>query len=116
MDRQLAEELISHFPFLRPTRGIECGPGWFDVIRDLCEKITKLDPRANYQIVKVGRSFGTLLIGDFYPTLPIQEAIYEAGRVSQRTCEFCGKPGCIRVKHDWRYAMCESCFDVGGRR
>ena len=81
--------------------GIECNDGWFDLINELCSKLTALHP--NIRADQVKEKYGTLR---FYigqegkvPSELMDKAFdledeYETK--SAKVCEECGQPGKLR--------------------
>ena len=85
--------------------GADFGPGWNDIVLDLHNKIVKEHP--DYYIVQIKEKFGTLR---FY-TGPIGdeawEYVTEAERLSEITCEECGRPGVLRGDRSWIQTLCD---------
>lgn len=93
--------------------GIDCGPGWKQLVLDTHKRIVALVP--NYEIHQVKQKFGTLR---YYVELPddthhdmramVSIIINEAERDSAYICEECGKPGEVR-SHSTVRTLCETC-------
>lgn len=111
---------------VNPNSSLMCfgfpGDGWFDLIDDLCQKLTDLN--IPIQVMQVKEKFGTLR---FYVSLPenntedksvlndkykkMDQLITEAEIKSEITCESCGKPGTIRG-NGWVYVSCDECEKI----
>lgn len=101
-DKPITESLI---PF-----GFECGDGWFNLIYELSEKITKLDP--NCEAVQVKEKIGGLR---FYTNGNIDEVdslIDEYEETSYHTCEECGDTTTAKERGGyWIRTLCDKCFE-----
>jgi len=117
MKQELEEALVRDFPNLYRDYGgdmaktcmawgFDCGDGWESLIRDLSEKITKVDP--DCVAAQVKEKFGGLRFYTNGNTEESYKAICEAETLSEKTCEICGKPGSIRVG-GWLRCLCEEC-------
>jgi len=115
MNKEHSEYLIKNFPNLyqgyggdpRETLmafGFECGDGWFEIIKELSEKLEPLDVVA----VQVKEKFGTLRFYIGYGCDEAFDAIDLAGDKSAETCEKCGEPGSLRDA-GWVHTLCNSC-------
>ena len=130
MREELDKKLVEDFPLLYADRYGDMretcmvfgfpGNGWEPIIRRLSEKLERLladwirdnpdkddqHPRA----AQVKEKFGTLR---FYmaSSLPgMDKAIAIAEAESEVTCEYCGKPGEIRVG-GWLKTLCDECAE-----
>jgi hypothetical protein len=84
--------------------GFDCGDGWFEILRDLSDKLEPLDVVAS----QVKEKFGTLR---FYLESGSDKAyafIDEAEKLSSKTCEACGAPGSMRARF-WLRTLCDEC-------
>ena len=109
MTPALEQRLVDRFPHwfdrcgdIRETamsRGFECGDGWFDLIRCLCEKLEPLvaaaeqDSGKKFEVLQVKAKFSSLR---FHPNITndaIAATIESAEVESRSICEFCGDPG-----------------------
>lgn len=101
-------ELIDKYPTLldKLDFGIECGPGWFDLIDKLCEDILKLDPTCIASQVK--EKYGGLRFYCSSATDDVFDRIDEAEVLSEHTCEVCGEPGKLTGEF-WLSTLCEKC-------
>lgn len=118
-------KLVEEFPELYYNMpcgfGIECGPGWYDLLRELSIKIRnwlKDHPNDSITVEQVKEKYGELryyysLNGDeFDKALALW--VLEAEELSIITCEDCGKPG-ERYHDGWKYTRCEECLKEQGR-
>ena len=90
--------------------GCAHGDGWFNILKDLCEKITCVGKGIKFTQIK--EKFGTLSVyfdsDDTSQYSIISELVQEAGGKSAETCELCGKPGTLITKGWWK-TLCEEC-------
>ena len=122
MNREHTEYLFKHFlSFFNPREsfrvslvgfGFECGDGWFELIKELCEKLKALQLK-DFKVIQVKEKFGGLR---FYYAIngkpervdEVDRLINEAEGKSCRTCETCGKPG--KSEDDgWITTLCPDC-------
>lgn len=130
MNKKLTEKLWNKYPLLYKDKdasiqhslipfGFECGDGWYQIIDDLSAKLEKeiekyihTYPDDSYppRAVQVKEKFGTLrfYMGGYVE--PMDELIDEAERLSEVTCEVCGKPGTLRGK-SWVQTLCNECTE-----
>jgi len=91
-----------------------CGPGWYDLIRDLSNDIEKIlveNDIAYMHLVQVKEKYGTLRIYMSTETEEISELIEAAEERSYSTCELCGFPGTIRgISTHWLQTQCDKCY------
>lgn len=99
-------------PLLHPLlEGVmlECRPGWFNIIRVLCERLQEQTESFNapeVQIQQVKEKYGTL---HFYTSggSKTQDALIDfAEELSAHTCEMCGKNGKLR-QLGWIQTLCD---------
>lgn len=129
MKEELEQKLVQKYPSIfRDYRGdmrqtcmawgFECGDGWYNLINELCEKLSKYD---DVVAVQVKEKFGGLR---FYISGvdkshydEVYKYIEEAEEKSIKICEVCGEPGKIRGG-GWIHTSCELCNkkrDLGRR-
>lgn len=91
--------------------GFECGDGWFELIKKLCEKLKALDLK-DFKVLQVKEKFGGLR---FYVNgIELNKAdeayrlIDEAEAKSLTVCEECSKPGKPN-EMGWINTLCDSC-------
>jgi len=93
--------------------GIETGDGWFNLIHELCTKLTELGLGPNFKADQIKEKYGTLRF--YYSGAPkdngpaIDELILDAENKSERTCETCSAEGEINTKDFWISVRCEKC-------
>jgi hypothetical protein len=136
MNKENTEYLIKNFWFFQPDPtlrnnlmafGFECDDGWFNLIKELCEKLEKLIdekypdlkevPDYNkhigftaFYVCQVKEKFGMLC---FYVSSAYDEIfdlIQEYEKLSYETCEICGEKGETLVnyfgKGHWYKTLC----------
>ena len=88
------EKILSR---IDPTFGqtIYCGEGWHDLILELDEELSQIDP--DYRIYQVKEKFGALRVY-LAPSNPMLQSelskiVEKYERISLLTCEMTGKPG-----------------------
>jgi len=101
----------------RPPGMISVGPGWFDLVLELDQRIAALDP--DYTVAQVKEKFGGLCYYiersegygpvENWSTDPIEVATREFEARSVMTCEDCGAPGEPR-RGGWVITLCDACL------
>lgn len=83
---------------------IECGIGW----KHLYEPLIKMCEERNIKIEQIKEKFGTLRF--YVDSAPddVYDAIDEAERKSEKTCELCGNPGILR-NNVLLQTLCDDC-------
>lgn len=115
MNPEKSAYLVKHFPNLYqdygcdPKRscmafGFEVGDGWFDLIKELSEKLEPMGVVA----VQVKEKFGGLRFYVNHATDAAWDLIEEAEAKSETICERCGDPGELRGEH-WVTTLCDNC-------
>lgn len=98
------------------SRGVETGPGWYDIIYNLSEKLQQLiatlpeDYRKGQKITQVKQKFGGLRVYMHKYMPEVYGLIEEAEKLAYKTCEQCGKPGQLCgdwKKNEWLYTSCK---------
>jgi hypothetical protein len=116
MNREHTQYLIENFPGLyagvtKPLTeslmgfGFECGDGWFELLKELSEKLEPYGVEA----VQVKEKFGGLrfyLAGGALDE--VWDLIDEAEDRSETICEACGEPGIVRGI-SWVQTLCDEC-------
>lgn len=93
-------------------RWIECGPGWYPILARLDERLRQIDP--DYEVHQIKEKYGTLRFYWASRNLGAGEpAVAEAEAESERTCELCGNPGCMRKRNGWFRTVCDDCAQSG---
>jgi len=126
MSPENTTRLIKDFPILYPSmredktpwgmfRSFDCGDGWFELVRDLSEKLEDvlraLPEDERFGVTQVKEKFGGLRF--YVGGVPhevfdlVQGMIREAEGQSLRTCEVTGKPGRLRTKRGWDQTLCD---------
>jgi hypothetical protein len=122
MTPEKTKKLFDDFPqFFKPERplteslmgfGFEHGDGWFNLVYQLCQDLTKLD--AEFEVLQVKEKFGTLrfyttgIRGDIDAAYGL---IDKAEKESGTICEICGEPGETRGEL-WLRTTCTTCEKV----
>jgi hypothetical protein len=131
MTPELEDALFTDFPDVFPGGrnvdmrsslicfGCECGDGWAGLIRNLCVQIQgalDADPelKPTFAALQVKEKFGGLRFYINGGNDAIENMITQAERLSETTCEVCGKPGRMREKNRWMRTLCDSCAKEGG--
>ena len=100
-------ELIKEYPDIyKDFDRFECYDGWFDILKDLSEKLRSLSFTAD--VIQVKEKFAGLR---FYVSSATEEqwaVISEAEHKSYSVCEICGKPGYL-TRHGWLRTLCKEC-------
>ena len=108
-------DIKSSFPYIfLYQRSLEFGPGWNDLVYDLCEKIMAIAKEKEiplnedfpFAVAQIKEKFGGLRV---YLTLTcdeIDEVVDEAEELSYTICEVCGAPGKI-YNDGWIETLCE---------
>jgi len=91
--------------------GIECGPGWWDLIEEASMKIENINRLKGYNIKvnQIKEKFGGLRYYVSHGDDDVWDIIREAERKSYITCEMCGAPGKIDEEESWSRCRCEDC-------
>ncbi len=87
------------------------GPGWYQLVLDLHNKLIELDP--DYQVCQVKSKFGGLRYYtadmNYSEDSPFYAAIRDAETESYKVCEECSRPGKqVNVK-GWYATLCGQC-------
>jgi len=86
--------------------GCKCGDGWFHILDELWEELSKEDVILD----QVKEKFGLLCVNikeydDLYYNI-IQNAEIKSSKV----CELCGSPANIQIKENILFTLCDKCF------
>ena len=103
--------------------GFAVGPGWFDIIVELSEKLLPLARKHNeackdynFRVDQIKEKFGGLRFyvgGVVEPYFDdVYKAIEEAETLSYVTCEECGKPGKLRNDLGWILTLCNEHYET----
>jgi len=125
MDRHLQSMLVQKYPSLcQETKlniqqscmawGSEIGNGWYELVDELFEKLSKFD---GLVLTQVKEKFGELRVYVNSGTDEVYDIINEYENKSEKICETCGSPGKIHGG-GWLRAVCDTCaqkFEDGKR-
>lgn len=105
------------FPGGRPHCGFSCGEGWFNILKELFEKMIKREivKNTDFCIDQIKEKFGGLRVYTSLHDDEIESFIKEAERRSFKTCESCGKPGKPRGE-GWVKTRCDDCQEEFEKR
>lgn len=107
---ELKSRIVDPYP-----RVVDCGPGWYGLLKDLHNSLVFVDP--HYTLIQVKEKFGGLR---FYVLASEPEmerlvftlvSLYE--RISFKVCEMTGEPGMLMVKDGVYKTLAESFKDSG---
>jgi hypothetical protein len=89
--------------------GCECGDGWFKILDNLCENLSKYP---DVVLAQVKEKFGTLRVyidcsDENYNE--VQKLIDTAETLSGETCEICGSPAKLDSDSYWWTTICDEC-------
>lgn len=123
MNKEHTIKLLTNFPNLYKQHsllmtqtcmcwGFDCEDGWFDLIYNLSQKITELDP--NVEAVQVKEKFATLHFYTGGVSVETADAIWklidEAEDESGTICEVCGtKENVSQNESGWISTLCNKC-------
>lgn len=124
MKKDLEEKLYSDFPTLfiekdlPPTEtcmcfGIGVGDGWYQILYDMCEKLTKVEGFEKLKFEQIKEKFGMLTVYTNKATHEMYDIISAAERESCKTCEYCGSKEDITREGSWIKTLCGSCRKTG---
>lgn len=105
------QKLIEKYPaFFRDLNyGIECNSGWHNLLHDLCEKISKINPPEDFSFVQVKEKFGLLRIYVDNGNNEINDLINIAETESAKICEYCGSDQHVTSEGRWIKTLCHDC-------
>ncbi len=119
MNPELEEKLFQDFPLLYDRNcemrfGFECDDGWYDLIRELSEKLYPLIKQKKPNVFEyvctasqVKEKYGTLRFYMNCCTTTMSEIIDEYEEMSSTICEVCGAEGSIDYNQKWLKSTCE---------
>ena len=105
MNKELTEKLWNNFPLTYSHKvGFEHDDGWYDIVREMSERIEAVLQEQDYSPSRVEPFFLMRQIKQKFATLTvyynnncndkeIEDAVEEAYQKSKKTCEICGKEG-----------------------
>lgn len=87
------------------TKWTDCvGPGWYNLVL-IVEQVAQ---KKNVEIAQVKEKFGTLRVYTQTIDSDVDAIIDAAEKLSEFTCESCGRPGELRNTHGWLKTACDS--------
>ena len=120
MKKELELELVKKYPKLfqeynKPPQqscmafGCECGNGWYNILNELFEALSKYD---DIILAQVKEKFGGLRVYIHGAPVDVSKEVHKlidnAEEKSFTVCEMCGKEGTLRGD-GWMVTLCESC-------
>ena len=118
MRPELQHVLGQEFPLLYQDVNIECGDGWFDLLKELSKKLYPLMEKSRMTsnefdvfpyVDHVFEDYGSLRFYMVNPTDDMKNLIYDTEDRSQEICEICGEIGKIDFSKYWLEARCKTC-------
>lgn len=121
MDIELQKKLFENYPNLFENAkktiyescmawGITTGDGWFKILKELCEELSKLNGNVKFDQIK--EKFGLLRIYyscDSGLEEQVNKLISKAEYKSSLICENCGEPGTRDGNSGWITTLCDNC-------
>lgn len=115
LEMKSLDQLHADFPDLFQDIYFECGPGWYDLLNELSQKLTeiikkhpKIDGCRMYA-TQVKEKYGGLRFYMSCSTDEMSNIIDEYEKKSLKTCEVCGKPGEFLDVNHWYSVRCQEC-------
>jgi hypothetical protein len=103
----LNKKAANQLGYLLPVSfGIECGPGWYNLIDYVSSKLENLFQ--GIEVVQVKEKFGNLRVYLDHYTPEAEKITKFAEDESETTCEVCGKKG-ILITGGWYKVRCSLC-------
>lgn len=97
--------------------GCECGNGWYDLIRDTCEKLKKESEEAGIDthFSQIKEKWGLLRISILNGNDNSWDILEEAEKKSSHVCENCGTgKDAYTIDTGWIRTLCCKCFKRRG--
>lgn len=110
--RARIDAIIARHPRLFPSgdrqRGIECPPGWMNIVERMCADIDAMtrDDVSAPTIACVKEKFGCLRVAGLMMREDVHAVADRAEVESARICQDCGAPGRLRYG-SWLRTLCE---------
>ena len=103
--------------FFRSLPYIECGDGWFELLRDLGQDLLGKPVEAGQIKEKFGslRIYAAMTDGSCV-SKEIEDRIHLAEIRAERVCEDCGKPATFRHIGQLYFTVCTECYEAHIRR
>jgi len=119
MNEKEIEIMKKYKAFIKPEKGpqhtlmcfgFECGEGWYLILKNLFEAISKLDLPESFEILQVKEKFGGLRVYTNSSTDEVDALIDKAEEESLITCEVCGAFAKPSTRGGWVKTICENCL------
>lgn len=115
MKTDLTLQLQERYPDAFPKFGeahftFECGEGWYPILETLCSLIVQSNQRKGQRptyLESVEEKLGSMRVLVSGRAPESHAWITFAEQHSTRTCEVCGRIGCLLFKDGWQRARCE---------
>lgn len=97
--------------------GIECGPGWYNIILWTCSELKEYfnnqDPKLleDFYFTQIKEKFGGLRIYTSFSTNEIEEIISKACKMASVTCEETGEVGKLREINGWYHTVSDEVYN-----
>lgn len=92
---------------------VECGKGWFDLLRPIFEYIERYNKdeknKEKIEVLQVKEKFGGLRFYTNFQTNELSKLIEEAEFKADNTCELCGSTEKVGKTLGWITTCCEEC-------
>jgi hypothetical protein len=120
MTPEQSEHFYKSYPNLfRKPIYFECGPGWFELLDELCHllermirysKTLPINEGEGPCVVQIKEKYGALRFYMNSATDDIYAEIDKAEEKSHKICEVCGKVGKMKTENNWMSVRCEECL------
>lgn len=90
--------------------GVECGPGWYDILDRLCGELIGMAKNDGLQlpcVLQIKEKFGTLRFYIDRGSEEMDARIHKAEVESSTVCELCGEPGERTIIDGWFSTVCQ---------
>lgn len=121
MKQELQNKLYEEFPAFFAEKdlpitnslmayGIECGDGWYELIRSLCKEIQEYSERTGKQVVatQVKEKFAGLRVYTNYHSDELRAILSKYEKQSFSVCEVTGEPGALCIRGIWYKTLSEN--------
>ena len=88
----------------------QCGEGWYNLIKELIEKINVISEDQNLEVVQIKEKFGGLRFYINGGSNEVYELIHQYENKSLEICEVCGNAGAYRSDLGWKSTLCQKHF------
>ena len=102
-------------PIMWKRQGVQCDEGWYPLIKQMIDIISKLDIRKEVNIFQIKEKFGTFR---FYfneqdvSNKYIKEVVDDFTIKINETCEWCGMPGTLVNNEERCKTLCPVCDNM----